>query len=571
MQTIEVPTKKERKFLPQDLVIDSWEKLEPYFEDLKNREINSKEDLLKWMDDRSELEAVLEEDMAWRYIKMNIDTTDEKLAKDFQFFITEIAPKTAPYDDAFNRKLFDSPYKNELGKDYDFYLKKIESAIKVFREENIPLQTELQAESQKYGAIVAKMTVEVDGKELTLSQASKYLKDSNREKRKEVFEKISNRRLQDKDELNKLYSDLVKKRDKVAKNAGFDNFRDYKFVEMTRINYTPQDCFNFHDSIASEVVPVINKWDEERKQALGVDSYKPYDTEVDVTGKAPLKPFETGEELIDKSIEVFTRLRPSFGEKLAIMKELGYLDLESKKGKAPGGFNYPLYEIGVPFIYMNAVGTQQDLTTMVHEGGHAMQSFLTRDLPHTGLKSFPSEVAELASMSMELMSMDHWDVFYDNEEDLKRAKREQLKRSLSVLPWVATIDRFQHWVYENPNHTEEQRYEKWLEIMNTFGSSVIDWSGYDEVLKNLWQKQLHLYEVPFYYIEYGMAQLGAIAVWRNYKKDKEKGLDAYERGLSLGGTRNISEVYDAAGIKFDFSQPYVKELVDFVVEEMNKI
>ncbi len=316
---------------------------------------------------------------------------------------------------------------------------------------------------------------------------------------------------------------------------------------------------------------VINQWDEERKQKLNVTEYKPYDTEVDVSGKPPLKPFETDEELLDKTIEVFTRLRPSFGEKLTIMKELGYLNLESKKGKAPGGFNYPLYEIGVPFIYMNAVGSHQDLTTMVHEGGHAIQSFLTRNLPHTGLKSFPSEVAELASMSMELISMDHWDVFYTNEDDLKRAKRDQLNRALRVLPWVATIDRFQHWIYENPNHTAEERYEKWLEIMDTFGSNVIDWTGYEEGLKNLWQKQLHLYEVPFYYIEYGMAQLGAIAVWRNYKQDKEKGLDAYERGLSLGGTRNIAEVYEAAGIQFDFSQPYVKELVEFVVTEMEKI
>ena len=252
------------------------------------------------------------------------------------------------------------------------------------------------------------------------------------------------------------------------------------------------------------------------------------------------------------------------------MKTMKHLDLESKKGKAPGGFMYPLYEIGVPFIYMNAVGSQRDLVTMAHEGGHAIHSFLSRDLHLTELKSTPSEVAELASMSMELLSMDNWNVFYSDTHDLKRAKLEQLEKALETLPWVAAIDKFQHWIYTTP-HTSEERKKKWIEIDKELGNQILNWDGQENVQANLWQKQLHLYEVPFYYIEYGMAQLGAIAMWRSYKQLGEKGLDNYMSALKLGYTKTISEIYETAGIKFDFSARYVKELADFIKGELKKL
>ena len=284
----------------------------------------------------------------------------------------------------------------------------------------------------------------------------------------------------------------------------------------------------------------------------------------------PLKPFEGGKELTDSSIECFNRLRPYFGDCLATMQAMKHLDLESKDGKAPGGFMYPLYEIGVPFIFMNAVGSQRDVVTMVHEGGHAVHSFLCRNLSMTEFKSTPSEVAELASMSMELISMDNWDVFYSDDKELNRAKLEQLEKALETLPWVASIDKFQHWIYTN-KHTAQQRKEKWLEISAKLGNQIIDWKGNESVHANLWQRQLHLYEVPFYYIEYGMAQLGAIAMWRSYKKLGENGLDNYMEALKLGYTKSISEIYETAGIKFDFSAGYVKELADFIKDELSKL
>ena len=569
--TISIPTRPIRKFVPEDLIIDSWDKIKSLFDNLVEREISSASELEKWMLDQSELSAVLEEDMAWRYIKMNIDTTDGELGERFSFWIKEISPNTAPYSHKLNVKLIECPFLKELDQEkYRIYLRSVKKQIEIFREENIPLFTVMEEKQQEYGAISAKMSIEVDGEKMTMQKAAQLLKSTDRVKREEVYNKISTRRLQDEKALDDLFDELIDLRQEIAKNAGFDNYRDYMFAAMGRFDYTPKDCFNFHDAIAQEIVPIINSFEQKRKAKLGYTSYKPWDTAVDVDGLAPLKPFEGGTELTDLSVECFNRLRPYFGECLSTMKAMKHLDLESKNGKAPGGFMYPLYEIGVPFIYMNAVGSQRDLVTMVHEGGHAVHSFLSRDLAMTEFKSTPSEVAELASMAMELLSMDHWDVFYNDAADLKRAKLEQLEKALETLPWVASIDKFQHWIYTT-EHTAQQRKEKWLTISSELGNQILDWEGNENTHANLWQKQLHLYEVPFYYIEYGMAQLGAIAMWRSYKQLGEQGLDNYMDALKLGYTKTIGEIYETAGIKFDFSASYVKELADFIKDELEKL
>jgi oligoendopeptidase F len=568
---IAIPTRPIRKFVPEDLVINSWNKIKSLFDNLVDREISSALELEQLMLDQSELSAVLEEDMAWRYIKMNIDTTDKELGEQFSFWIKEISPNTAPYSHKLNLKLVNSPYLKDLDQEkYRIYLRSVKKQIEIFREDNIPLFTTMEEKQQEYGAISAKMSIEVDGKKMTMQKAALLLKSTDRAKREEIYNKISSRRLQDEKVLDDLFDELISLRQEIAKNADFDNYRDYMFAAMGRFDYTPKDCFNFHDAIAKEIVPIINSFEQKRKNKLGNESYKPWDTAVDVDGLPPLKPFDGGTELTDLSIECFNRLRPYFGECLSTMKAMKHLDLESKNGKAPGGFMYPLYEIGVPFIYMNAVGSQRDLVTMVHEGGHAVHSFLSRDLSLTEFKSTPSEVAELASMAMELLSMDHWGVFYDDAADLKRAKLEQLEKALETLPWVASIDKFQHWIYTT-EHTAKQRKEKWLSISDELGNQIIDWEGNENVHANLWQKQLHLYEVPFYYIEYGMAQLGAIAMWRSYKQLGEQGLDNYMNALKLGYTKTIGEIYETAGIKFDFSASYVKELADFIKEELEKL
>ncbi len=562
-----------RKFLKNDFKISTWEELKPLFDELLARTIADVAAFEKWFKDRSELESVLSEDMAWRYIKMTCYTDNEAYGKSYQEFVEKIQPEIAPYADKLNKKAAECIFLKDLmsQQGYDILIRSLKKEIEIFREKNIPLYTELNTETQKYTQLSGAMAVVIDGKELTLQQAGVMLMSTDRKKREEVFRKISERRLQDKDTLDDLFSRLIQLRHEVATNADFPNFRDYMFKALGRFDYTSEDCFAFHDAIRNEVVPLLNDFSKERKEKLAVDVLRPWDKAVDPEGREALKPFSNGKELTDKSIEVFNRLDPFLGQCLAIMKEMGHLDLESRKAKAPGGYNYPLAEIGVPFIFMNATSTLRDVVTIMHEGGHAIHNFLTRDLALNDFKSTPSEVAELASMSMELLSMDHWDVFFTDEAELKRAKREHLEDIIETLPWVATIDKFQHWVYENPSHSLDQRKAEWNKIYDQFTDTLTDWSGLQESKDYLWQKQLHLYEVPFYYIEYGMAQLGAIAVWRNFRKDPRKGLEGYQNALKLGYMRTIPEIFEAANIKFDFSRAYIHELIDFVKQELKKI
>jgi oligoendopeptidase F len=559
-----------RRFLPENFSLTNWEKLKPYFDDLNNRDLRSGEDLKKWFSDRSEVESVISEDLAWRYINMTRYTENKEYLNRYQDFIQNIQPQIAPVSDALNRKAAASQYLNDLAKleGYDIMVRNLRKEIEIFREENVPLFTEINTETQKYAQISGAMTVDIDGEKVTLQQAYVLLMSTDRKKREEVYHKITERRLRDKDVLDALFSKLIKLRHQVARNAGFSNFRDYMFKALGRFDYSPQDCFKFHDAIQHEVVPLLNQFAEERKHDLGVDVLRPWDKAVDPEGREALKPFTNGKELTEKTIQVFQNLDRYLGQCLSIMKEMGHLDLESRIGKAPGGYNYPLAEIGVPFIFMNATSTLRDMVTIMHEGGHAIHNFLTRDLELNDFKSTPSEVAELASMSMELISMDHWDIFFTNEAELKRAKREHLEDLIETLPWVATIDKFQHWIYENPDHTTAERSNEWNKIFDGFTDTHTDWSGLQLAKDYLWQKQLHLYEVPFYYIEYGMAQLGAIAVWRNFRKDPRKGMDGYQNALRLGYLRTIPEIYEAADIKFDFSRKYIQELMAFVRKEI---
>jgi oligoendopeptidase F len=561
-----------RHFLPENLTVSDWETIEPYFKNLLERKIDSKEELEKWLKDMSELEAVISEDACWRQIKMTCDTTDKKLEESFNFFCMEIQPKIQPYAFALNKKLVESPFTKELNQEKFFtYLRSVRKSIELFREENIPIHAELAMLQQKYGMITGQMTIEVNGNTYTLQQASKFFESHDRKLREEVYKKINERRLQNKEELNKLFSELIKRRNQEALNAGFENYRDYKFKELGRFDYTKEDTFQFHESVKLHVLPLVNKIYQRKKEKLKLDDLRPWDIEAEPEGTQPLTPFETGTELLNKSIEVFTKLRPFFGDCLRRMNTMNHLDLESRNGKAPGGYNMPLAESGAPFIFMNAARSMHDVTTMVHEGGHAVQSFLTHSLELNSFKEYPMEIAEVASMAMELFTMDHWDIFFDNKKDLQRAKEHQLERVITIFPWIAVIDKFQHWIYENPNHTLEERSQKWVEIFHEFSDNVIDFSGLEKYVENGWQKQLHLYEVPFYYIEYGIAQLGAIGLWMQYKKDPEKALDNYVNALSLGGTKTLPELYKAAGLKFDFSSENIKTLMEFVNDEMEKL
>jgi oligoendopeptidase F len=564
--------KLERHFLPTNFTVTNWESLEPFFKTLLEQELNSKADLEQWLKNMSELEAVVSEDACWRQIKMTCDTTDKTLEEAFAYFCMEIQPKLQPYADALNKKFVNSLFTKELDEQRFFtYLRSVKKNIELFREENIPIQAELSVMQQQYGAIAGKMTVEVNGQEFTLQQASKFLESHDRSLRETVYRKIQDRRLQDKDAMQTLYTQLIEKRDAIAKNTGFANYRDYKFVELGRFDYSKEDCYNFHEAVKLHVLPLIEKIYAKKKEKLGLDTLRPWDTEAEPAGIQPLKPFNGGNELYEKSVACFEKLNPFFADCLKKMHELKHFDLESRKGKAPGGYNCPLTESGAPFIFMNAAGTMNDVTTMVHEGGHAIHSFLSHNLELSAFKEYPMEIAEVASMAMELFSMNHWESFFDNAADLKRAKEHQLERTITIFPWIATIDKFQHWVYENPTHTVEERTAKWMKILQEFSTKAIDFSGLEAYRAIGWQRQLHLFEVPFYYIEYGIAQLGAIGLWMQYKQNPEQAITNYINALSLGGTKTLPELYAAAGLKFDLSPTHIKTLMDFVNTQMEAL
>ena len=564
---------KNRTFLPQDFTIQTWTELQPYYDQLVAKDISTKANFEDFLAELSELESVVSEDLAWKYIKMTCDTTNKVLEESYIDFVTNIQPNIAPYDDQLNHKIANSEFNFELGEssDYLIYFRSINNAIKLYREENIPIQAELQTLAQKYGSITGGLSVTIEGKELTLQQASNFLKEPDRDKRKMAYETINEKRATVKEELNDLFNQLIEKRHLVATNTGYSNFRDYMHQAMGRFDYSVQDCYDFHDAIALKVVPLCKELDLARKATMQLDVLKPYDMAVDPENKAPLKPFTDGKDLLEKSIQCLHTVEPQFAENLKIMGEKGFLDLESRLGKAPGGYNYPLAESGIPFIFMNAAGSLRDVETMVHEAGHAMHSFLSEPLKLNAFKNAPMEVAEVASMAMELISMEGWDAYLKNPEDLKRAKIEQLEGVISTLPWIATIDAYQHWLYTNPNHTNEERTAAWIDIAKRFDTGVADMSGYENYYANSWQKQLHLFEVPFYYIEYGFAQLGAIAIWRNVLINKKEGLDAYQNMLRLGYTKTIPELYEAGKVEFNFTPEYVGELFDFVWAELQKL
>lgn len=567
-----VPEPRRQKFLPRNFELTVWGELKPYYDDLLERPIDSVQDLEEWIKDRSELDAVVSESFAWRYIKITVNSGDKEAADRYHYAVQELAPRITSFENRLNKILVDSPYRDQLNaEEYFIYLRSILNSVDLFREDNIPLATEVQLKAKEYGRIFSEMTIGVNGRQMTLQKAGSLLEEPDRNYRKGIYHKINRRIRKDSLHLEQLFDDLRVKRHEIALNAGFENFRDFKFKALGRFDYSVDDCIDFHESIQYEILPIVDDLNKFRKKALKLDALRPWDLHVDTSGKTPLRPFEDTDELVERAITCLSRLNPFFGEAITIMRDKGHLDLESRKGKRPGGYNMPLHLSGIPFIFMNATNSLNDMRTLMHESGHAIHSLLTHDYELSSAKRVPSEVAELAAMTMELLSMDHWDIFFENEDDLRRAKIGQLENVLKVLPWIATIDKFQHWIYTNPDHNRSERRATWLKILQDFSSAEVDRSGLQQYSEYLWHKQLHLFEVPFYYVEYGMAQLGAIAIWKKYREEPESAIKQYIEALKMGYTRPIKEIYAEAGINFDFSQEYVSELGKFVKEELVRL
>ena len=561
---------QKRQFVPEDALLTSLKDVKALYQALLGRAINSKEELERWILDRSEFEAALDQAGSILYIRMTCQTDDKDRAKAYTDFIETIAPATKPLDDQLNKRFLKEIERFPIDQErYEIYIREIRADIDLFIEKNVDLQTKEQLLSQEYQTVCGAMTVEFEGEEKTLPQMGKYLLETDRALREQAWRATAKRRLQDKDKLDDIFDQMLVLRSQIAHNAKCCNYTEYKFRSLHRFDYTPEDCKKYHETVKRLVVPLWASITENRKKQMKLDSLRPWDSAVDPLGRAPLKPFVDVEKLISGCEEIFKKVDAELGQQFREMAQMKLLDLASRKGKAPGGYQSALDEARKPFIFMNAVGVDGDVRTLLHEAGHAFHGLACAHDPLVDYRHAPMEFNEVASMGMELLADQYLSVFY-NYEDAQRSRTTHFEDSVFTLVWVAIIDAFQHWIYENPKHGRGARQKAWLDIRRQFGGDLIDWQGLEDEQASLWQRQLHIFEVPFYYIEYGIAQLGALQLWLNAKKDSAKALREYRQGLSFGGSRPLPELFKEAGIRFDFSENTIAPLMDAVKDELKR-
>ena len=558
-------------FVTAELDATQWANLEPLYRSLIERELRCEGCLEQLILDRSDLDALVSEAGANLYITMTRHTDDESANSGYEKFVQEVAPEHKKASFELDKKICDSPHAEKLDQDrYGVMLRETRTSVSMFREENIPIQTELALLEQKYNQIIGSMSCEFEGETRTMPQMGLFLEEQDRDLRERAWKSVAERRLQDRETLDELFNEMAAKRGQIAANAGFENFRDYQHAAMMRYDYSPADCSTFHEAIEKVVVPLRRKLDEERREALGVDTLRPWDGAVDTKGRAPLRPFKDADELVERSSQMFNKMDGELGAMFDKLRHGDCLDLETRQNKAPGGYQYNRDFSRMPFIFMNAAGLHRDVETMVHEAGHAFHSFLADHDPLVGYRHSPIEFAEVASMSMELLTYPYLGEFYD-DVDSNRARREHLEAMSRTLSWIAQVDAFQHWIYLNPGHSSEDRTRQWIELDERFGGSI-DWTGFETERQYVWHRQSHIFGMPFYYIEYGIAQLGALQVWLNSKrKGEQEAINAYKQALTLGGSKPLPTLFETAECRFDFGPEIVGELMEAVREELETI
>jgi oligoendopeptidase F len=439
----------------------------------------------------------------------------------------------------------------------------------LFREANIPRETQLSELEQQYQKIVGAMTVTFRGEERTLPQMAPFLEETDRSVRKEAWELCAERRLQDRESLDGLFDQMKKLRIEIAHEAGFTDFVEFAFRNRERFDYGAADTIRFHEAVEHVVVPLARQIQKEQQVSLGIEALRPWDLSVDRLGRPPLEPFKDVKKLASGTETIFRDVDPELGEQFAFLRRRELLDLANRKGKAPGGYQTTLEDARLPFIFMNAVGLDSDLRTLLHEGGHAFHTLASRGEPLAAYRESPLEFCEVASMSMELLGARRLEAFYEPAER-DRSNRKLLEGIVLILPWIATIDAFQHWIYRNPDHTRSERKAAWRDLLERFGGDV-DWSGYEETRDHSWHRQLHIFLYPFYYIEYGIAQLGALQIWQRSLSDRAGAVADYKKALALGGSRPLPELFAAAGIRFDFSEQIIGPLMETIRKELDKL
>ncbi|EHL73208.1 M3 family oligoendopeptidase [Bacillus sp. 7_6_55CFAA_CT2] len=536
---------------------------------LLNKMISSKLDLENWLKEQSKVIWDIEEQLRSHYIAFQCNTDDEEIKDTFEHDQQFVKPLLKRYQNLLDNKYLESPFRMELDSNvYGLLDTKIKNAQKLFCEENIELEIKEDKLITEYFEITGGLSGIWDGEEKTITELQSYLQDSNRDTRKKAKTIISEKFLSVEKELQNILNQLIEIRHQKAKNIQLENYRDYMFKKYERFDYSAKDCYELAESIRKYVVPLKDKILLEKKDKLQVDTLRPWDVSAVTPDQKVLKPIANENDLIEKSTHIFNKLDVEFSALLNRMYKHNCLDLTSRKGKAAGGFCEYLPASQLSYIFMNLNYTQDDIVTFIHEMGHSIHNELIKPLKLRQYIEIPAETAELASMTMELFSLNYWDTFYTDKKDLKQAKINFFKDVISYLPIMLIVDQFQHWLYENPSHTSEERNEKYLQLQKHYQSSFIHIDGYENWIATSWLPVLHIFEVPFYYIEYAIAQLGALQMYKQYKEDPKQALENYKKALSLGSSQSIKEVYDAAGIRFDFSGETIKELMLFVEKEL---
>ncbi len=568
----DLPPYKPRAFVPADANLGEWPQLSPLFDQLESRLANAATHaaLEQWLLHWGELSAALEEEGARRYIAMSCHTDNADAEKSYLEFIEKIEPELKPRNFKLESLYLAHPLRGEISQDrYGVFDRGVKQQVELFREENVPLETEEARLGQQYQKLSGSLTVQFRGEEKTLVQMGRFLEEPDRPLREEAWALVARRRLAEADKFEDIFDQMLALRERIAVNAGFSNYRDFAFKARGRFDYTPDDCAKFHDAIEKHVVPLLNRLVDERKAKLGLDRLRPWDLAVDPANLPPLRPFEKVEAMVAGAQRIFDQLDPGLAAGFRQMDDLKLLDLANRKGKAPGGYQSTLSESRLPFIFMNAVGVHRDIETILHEAGHAFHALATRAEDFFAYRSSPVEFAEVASMGMELLGNEFIENFY-NPADAKRARRKHLQGIIEVFPWIATVDAFQHWIYTHPGHSRADRRAAWLSLMDRFGARI-DWAAFEDVRACLWHRQLHIFLYPFYYIEYGIAQLGALQVWANSKRDRAGALAQYQHALSLGGSKPLPDLFAAAGCRFDFSAETVAPLAAAVQAELSAL
>lgn len=552
---------------PVTIVFDDLSQVERHLNLLLDYDVNDLDSLAVWLVECSRFTEAASERISRDMIAFSCNTEDADAKRRHDFNQQQLMPMLQRYRARLDRRFYDNTHRHNLSPFYEELIRRTATAIEIHRDENIAIEAEAKSLVNEYFALTGKMTVVWTGQEKTLQEMDPHLRSSDRNERRQAWELIQSRRLSDSEAIDSITDQLVSMRHKIAQNAGFPNYRDYMFKRLCR-DYTPDDCYRFRDAVQRHVVPLCDAIAQTRKRELGIETYRPWDVDGAPHGQSPLKPFETTDELIAKSVRVLKQIAPEFGEMLQDMASQGCLDLDTRRGKRPGGFCSSLPVSKKSFIFANFSNTQSAVRTLVHESGHAVHNLLALSLPLIEYRRTPAESAELASMSMELLTMPGWTEFYPDPEDLRRAQKEQLQGIVEFLPWALTVDSFQHWVYLNTSADREARNDEFASIARSLAYHCVDWTGFEEELRHRWKAQLHIIAYPFYYIEYAIAQLGALQVYRLFKDDRAAAVDGYKRALSLGSSAPLANVYAAAGIEFDFSDQTIGELMTFVQEEL---